>query len=205
VSTNLFLVRHAEVEESYQRVFGGRIDMNLSPRGHQQALALATYLCGLELQCIYASPMKRVQQTLSPFLKNSSVAPTVLTDLREVDFGDWTGHVWENVREKFGISAYEWLDQLSRNAIPNAENIDSYRSRVESCIQRVVKECAGQNVMVACHGGVIRMVLSILLELPLPKMSVFEIDYASVTHVELRDSRVIIQSLNHVPHNGQLL
>jgi len=205
VSTNLFLVRHAEVEESYQRIFGGRIDMNLSERGHQQAEVLAAHLADLKLQSIYASPMKRVQQTLGPFLKKTLVAPTVLNDLREVDFGDWTGHVWENVREKFGVSAYEWLDQLSRNAIPNAENIDSYRARVESCIRQIVQECSEQNVMVLCHGGVIRMALSILLELPLPKMSVFEIDYASVTHVELRDTRVIIQSLNHVPYKGQPL
>ena len=35
--TRLLLLRHGEVEDRFHRVFGGRIDMDLSPRGHQQA------------------------------------------------------------------------------------------------------------------------------------------------------------------------
>ena len=67
-STRLLLIRHAEVEASYQGVFGGRIDMDLSPRGHDQAATLARYLHEKPLSAIYASPMKRVQQTLAPLL-----------------------------------------------------------------------------------------------------------------------------------------
>jgi broad specificity phosphatase PhoE len=179
--------------------------MNLSPRGHLQADALATFLDKLKPQAIYASPMKRVQLTLAPFLKNHTPSPVILNDLREVDFGDWTGLVWEEVREKFGISAYEWLDHLSRDTIPNAEKISGYRARVESCVQQIIRGAAGQNVLVACHGGVIRMMLAILLELPLAKMAAFEIDYASVTHIELRDSRVILQKLNFTTWTGEAL
>jgi broad specificity phosphatase PhoE len=122
MSAHLFLVCHAEVEERYQRVFGGRIDMELSPRGHQQAEVLAQFLHGLQPNAIYASPMKRVHQTLAPLLQNSAPSPTILPDLREVDFGDWTGLTWEGVREKFGVSAFEWLHQLERNGISNAES-----------------------------------------------------------------------------------
>ena len=65
--TQLVLIRHGEVEAAYQRVFGGRIDMNLSPNGHEQAAALAKWLARQPLHAVYASPMKRVQQTLAPF------------------------------------------------------------------------------------------------------------------------------------------
>ena len=43
-ATRLLLIRHGEVEARYQGIFGGRIDMNLSPRGRQQAKILAEYL-----------------------------------------------------------------------------------------------------------------------------------------------------------------
>ena len=66
-STRLILIRHGEVEEKYHRIFGGRIDMNLSVRGHEQAAILARYLNGKSVQAVYASPMKRVQQTLAPY------------------------------------------------------------------------------------------------------------------------------------------
>ncbi len=68
--TRLLIIRHAEVERSYHKIFGGRIDMNLSPRGRAQARRLAKFLRTRKIDALYASPMKRVQQTLAPFLKN---------------------------------------------------------------------------------------------------------------------------------------
>ena len=204
MSAHLFLVRHAEVEERYQRVFGGRIDMELSPRGHQQAEVLAKFLHGLQPNAIYASPMKRVHQTLAPLLQNSAPSPTILPDLCEVDFGDWTGLTWEGVREKFGVSAFEWLHQLERNGISNAESTAGYRARIEPCLRQIIRDHAEQKVLVVCHGGVIRMMLAILLELPLAKTASFEIDYASITQVELRDKRIIVQSLNFTPWSGKV-
>jgi broad specificity phosphatase PhoE len=115
------LIRHAEVESRYQNTFGGRIDMNLSPRGRAQAEKLAEYLRGKTFDAIYASPMKRVQQTLAPLLKNGAPAPTILPGLREVDFGDWTGFNWEEVRKKFGVHPYDWLDEIELGAVPNGE------------------------------------------------------------------------------------
>ena len=80
----LLLIRHAEVEERYQHVFGGRLDMDISPRGHEQAAALAGYLSRRQVDALFASPMKRVQQTLSPYQNNGAPRPVVLPDLREV-------------------------------------------------------------------------------------------------------------------------
>ena len=197
--TSLLLVRHAEVEAKYQRVFGGRIDMDLSPLGHEQAAALAGWLKRQPLDAIYSSPMKRVQQTLAPMANNGSPKPTVLPDLREVDFGDWTGLGWEQVQEKFGVSAFQWLGQLDRGAIPNAEHGANYRARIEPCLQDILRQSSGQNAAVFCHGGVIRMILAILLDLPLAKMAHFEIDYASVTKVELFPHKTEVKLLNFTP------
>jgi broad specificity phosphatase PhoE len=52
---------------------------------------------------------------------------------------------------------------------------------------------------VFCHGGVIRRTLSILLELPLSKMSAFDFDYASVSEIEWQPHRMEIQLLNFTP------
>jgi len=201
-TTRLILIRHAEVEVRYQRVFGGTVDMDISPRGHEQAAALADFLLTKPLDALYASPMKRVQQTLAPLLKNGTPAPTILPDLREVDFGDWTGHGWEAVREKFGVGAFTWLEQLERGTIPNAENVVTYRARVAECLDEILAAQAGKTIAVFCHGGVIRMALAILFDLPLARMSMFEIDYASVSEIELKPNRAEIQLLNFTPWRG---
>jgi broad specificity phosphatase PhoE len=198
-SIRLFLVRHAEVEARYHRVFGGRIDMELSPRGHEQAAALAGWLQRRRLDAIYASPMKRVQQTLGPLAGNGSPQPVVLDGLREVDFGDWTGLSWEDVRHKFQISAFDWLNQLERAGIPNAENATTFRSRVEPCVRQILEKHSGGSAAIVCHGGVVRMILAILLDLPLPKTGMFEIDYASVTHIEIFPHKTELHLVNFAP------
>jgi broad specificity phosphatase PhoE len=198
-STTLWLIRHGEVEERYQNVFGGRIDMELSPRGHEQSRALARYLQGKPIDALYASPMKRVHQTLASFLVNGSPKPVVLEDLREVDFGDWTGLHWNEVQGKYGVSALAWLEQLECGGIPNAECAGSLRSRVEPCLRELLREHAGEQVAVFCHGGVIRMLLAILLDWPLPNLAALEIDYASLTQVVWSPPIARLQLVNFTP------
>jgi broad specificity phosphatase PhoE len=195
----LLLIRHAEVEARYQGVFGGRIDMDLSPRGHEQAAALAKYLHQQTLSAIYASPMRRVQQTLAPMLVNGAPKPVILPDLREVDFGDWTGLAWEDVHAKFGISAFDWLEQLECDGIANAECSETLQDRVEPCLRQILAAHAGQQVAIFCHGGVIRVLLSLLLRWPLARMAAFEIEYASLTHVLVRPQKAELQLLNFTP------
>jgi broad specificity phosphatase PhoE len=198
-AARLLLIRHAEVEVAHQRTFGGHIDMNLSLRGKRQAKQLAGYLHTKTLDAIYASPMKRVQQTLAPTLKNSAPAQIILPELREIDFGDWTGLGWEAVTEQFGFNPYEWLDQIERHGAPNGENGRDFRARVEPCLREIIRQHPGQNVAVFCHGGVIRMILAILLGLPLPKTNLFEIEYASITQVALHPHMAEVELLNFTP------
>ena len=173
--------------------------MNLSARGRAQAKSLAGYLHDKTFDAIYASPMKRVQQTLAPLLKNGAPTPTILPGLCEVDFGDWTGFNWAEVRKKFGVHPYDWLDEIELGAVPNGETGVQFRVRVESCLFEVIRRHPGGTAAIFCHGGVIRMMLAILLELPLPKTNAFEIEYASVTQVALRPHLNEIELLNFTP------
>jgi broad specificity phosphatase PhoE len=197
--TRLLLIRHAEVEARYQGVFGGRIDMELSPRGHEQAAALANYLRSRPFSAIYASPMKRVQQTLAPLLVNGAPRPVIMPDLREADFGDWTGLAWDEVQAKFGVSAFTWLDQLECDGIANAECAETLQERVEPCLRQILADHGGQQVAVACHGGIIRVLLGILLQWPLSRMGAFEIEYASLTQVLVQPHKAEVQLLNFTP------
>ncbi len=197
--TRLLLVRHAEIEPRYQHAFGGRIDMNLSARGRAQARTLADFLHGKKFAAVYASPMKRVQQTLAPFLKNGAPAQTILPGLSEVDFGDWSGYNWNEVREKFGVHPYDWLDEIELGAVPNGENGVQFRTRVEACLFKIIRRHPGETTAIFSHGGVIRMMLAILLDLPLPKTNSFEIEYTSLTQVALHPHLNEVELLNFTP------
>ena len=198
-STRLLLLRHGEVEARYLRAFGGRLDMELSERGHVQAKALADHLRRWPIDAIYVSPMKRAQQTVAPLAASTGHAPATLAGLREVDFGDWTGLTWEQVQERFQVSAWEWLHKLEQGAIPGAETTHQFRERVEPCLRDILQRQPGQSVAVVCHGGVIRMALAILLDLPITKMANFAVEYASLTVVDCHPHKPQLHLLNFTP------
>ena len=202
--TKLYLCRHAEVEESFHRVFGGRLDIGLSAKGATQARALASWLGRRSIQTVYCSPMKRVQLTLEPFRQFYTGPVTSISGLREVDFGDWTGHSWEEVEEKFGLSAFDWLELMEANRITGAELVEDFRARVSESLNQILSEAKGQEVAVFAHGGVIRMALAVMLDLPLRKFEHIDISYASVTHLEVGAikagrPRTEVQLLNFTP------
>ena len=72
---------------------------------------------------------------------------------------------------------------------------------METSLNLILKTHAGQehDIAVVCHGGVVRMLLSILLDLPLVKMSVFDVEYASVTYVEHQARKTEVKLLNFAP------
>ncbi|MFO1499970.1 MAG: histidine phosphatase family protein [Verrucomicrobiota bacterium] len=197
--TRLYLIRHGEVEARYQRVFGGRIDMELSPLGKEQARALALYLQAVPFDSIFVSPMKRVQQTVEKLVEHQTKAPVVLSELREVDFGCWTGLAWDEIQARFGISAYDWLTQLEQGLINEAEPFPQFRARIDRAVQQILGAGAGRTFAVVCHGGVIRMILAVLLDLPLSKMAGFDFEYASLTIVDWLPRKVEVQLLNYTP------
>ena len=197
--TRLYLIRHGEVEARYHRVFGGRIDMDLSPLGQEQARALANYLQAVPFDAIYASPMKRVQQTLEALTASQQKVPVIIDQLREVDFGAWTGLAWDEIQGRFGISAFDWLEQLERGGIHEAEPVQRFRSRVQIALDQIFEHSTGLTTAVVCHGGVIRMMLALLLDLPLSKMAGFDFEYTSVTIVDCLPRKAEVQLLNFTP------
>jgi broad specificity phosphatase PhoE len=197
--TRLYLLRHGEVEARYHRVFGGKIDMELSPLGHEQVQALADYFRRHPPHVMYASPMKRVQQTLAPLAKQTGLTPMILPGLREVDFGVWTGLSWEQVRERFKVSAFEWLNQLEAGSIADAEAMPDFRKRVDEALRQILRESPCKEVAVVAHGGVIRMLLALILDLPFARMSAFDIEYASITKVRISPDKTEIELMNFTP------
>ena len=198
-STSLHLIRHGEVDSDYHQVFGGRIDMELSPLGHKQAKHLADFLSERSFDRIYRSPMVRVRQTAAPCLQALNQTAVELEDLCEVDFGVWTGCKWHEIKDKFGENAIDWLEHLQNGTIQDAEPINAYQLRIKNSLDLILRDGYQGDNLVFCHGGVIRMLLSLLLKEPFASMDRFEVDYASLSVLEIRDGRVELVLHNFAP------
>lgn len=200
----LLWIRHGEVEPRYQRVFGGRLDIGLSERGRRQAQALAAALRSMPLDALWVSPQRRARLTAEPVLALNGHQPVIEPDLREIDFGEWTGLAWEEVRERFGVSPYAWLEQVAAGGMPGGEPRDALEQRVAGVLERVRTAHPPGMVALVCHGGIIRMALARLLGIPLPLTAAFEVDYGSVTMVDWSQGDAVLRLLNYTPWRDPL-
>jgi len=109
--------------------------MELSKAGLRQAALLEKGLRRFRLDAVYASPMRRVRQTVQSLAAHGFPKPMYREALREVDFGAWTGHAWHEIPERFNARAYDWLEQLERAAIPvTASRINTLRNNIAKVV-----------------------------------------------------------------------
>ena len=112
--------------------------------------------------------------------------------------------LWDEVQQRFGVSAFEWLRMLEHGHMAGAEPLSHYHDRISRSLDVILREQAGKTVAVFCHGGVIRMALAVLLKQPLSFFEHVEVDYASATWLDLGEvkagrARTEIQLLNFTP------
>lgn len=181
--------------------------MDLSPHGAMQAEQTAEYLKNVGWDSLYCSPMKRARQTLAPILERSksvrerNIQPNIIPGLREIDFGIWTGKTWKQVHEDHGV-AREWVAALEEGKVDHAEKMEDFQARVSAAIDQICSENRGKTVAIVCHGGVIRMALAILLKghgLSIRATSGIEVEYASVTRVNLFENHASLELMNLTP------
>ena len=80
-----------------------------------------------------------------------------------------------------------------------AESAAQFHRRLEPCLRQMLCDGGGKSIAVVCHGGVIRLLLAMILDLPIQKMGGFDIEYASLTQVHYQPRKSEIQLLNFTP------
>ncbi|MGI6559358.1 MAG: histidine phosphatase family protein [Limnochordia bacterium] len=82
--------------------YQGRLDVELSTLGKEQAQALGRRLADTPFTAIYASDLKRAQATAADHRRAPRACPCeVEPDLRERDFGAWEGFTFAEIEERF--------------------------------------------------------------------------------------------------------
>ncbi len=154
----LLLIRHAlpvrrELEE-------GVADPELSEAGHAQAQHLADYLASEEVHAIYASPMKRAQQTAAPLASRLGLRVTLIDGVAEFDRNS---SEYVPVEELKATNDPRWQQMLDNSWDGRDETQEEFARRVHRAMEAIIEQHSGHNVAVVCHGGVINSYLARVL------------------------------------------
>ena len=171
-----YFIRHGETDWNAERRVQGHVETDLNIRGHVQARAIALRLKELEPDIspftFYASPMRRVRQTLAYILEAYGLDESaVIFDerLRERDFGVWEGTVWDELI-KAGVNPwktprdyYFWRPEGGESYADVAERIRTFLSDMR------------EPAIIVAHGGIHRVLRGEMLGLPPEEVAVMRV------------------------------
>jgi broad specificity phosphatase PhoE len=199
ITTRLVLCRHGESEAGVHGRICGSLDVALSRRGLEQATVLAAALAPLRLGAVYASPQRRALDTARTIAAEHALTPVQLATLREVDFGAFEGLTHDEAAERRPDVYRSWMDEPARVRFPGGESFGDVRARAAAALAEILGRHDAGSVAVVAHGGVIRAVLAICLDMR--DEATFRLDqrYGAVNVVDWLDGAPLVRLVNGDP------
>ncbi len=184
-TTWIDLIRHGEPEGG--NVFRGRTDVVLTARGQAQFdCRIARHQTAW--QAIYSSPLQRCRASAETLAEQLALPCVLRPEWQEMDFGDWENRLVSDIYAEHGEHAQRlWQDPLSFCA-PNGESVPDFQQRILNAWQDLLLQHRGERVLVVCHGGVLRVLLQQLLDMPAIAMNRFALPYASFVRLRVDHS-----------------
>jgi broad specificity phosphatase PhoE len=187
--TRLDLLRHGPCEGG--EIFRGSIDVPLTEEGWQQMQASVELEGGADgpWQRIISSPLQRCRSFAGQLAEQRQLPLVVFEELREIHFGDWEGVLRTEVQAKYGarLSAF-WRDPVAGTP-PNGEPYLEFHGRVKTCLQQLLEQYAGEDLLLISHGAVIRVIMCELLGMPKQFLGRISVPYACMTRFRVHSSR----------------
>lgn len=148
----IWITRHGQTRFNHSRLMQGLTDEPLNDRGIEQAERAREVIGDVRFDAVYSSPLIRAKQTAS--IIGGMEIEEVITDPRiiEADFGKYELHKYYLLGP--AMTLYWALPEIFP-APKTVETTASLRRRSASFLRELEKK-EYDNVLVACHGGIMR-------------------------------------------------
>ncbi|MCL9661241.1 histidine phosphatase family protein [Paenibacillus hunanensis] len=172
--TTFGLIRHGSTIWNKEGRAQGSSDIPLNENGWQQARLLGERIAGEQWDRIYASDLKRAQQTAQAIAEASGLTITLDARLRELDGGLIEGTTQAERIERWGE---DWKEQDL-----GLETPESGAKRGLACLQELAECYPDEHILIVSHGVLLNHVLNVILQQEPPKWH--SLDNMSITVVE---------------------
>lgn len=197
----LVIFRHGQSVWNLENKFTGWVDVELTPKGIDEAKSAGQKLKGYNFDYAYASALKRAQNTLTLALETAGhkpLAPVYDAALNERMYGDLQGLNKADTAAKYGDDQVKIWRRSYDIAPPNGESLKDTAARVIPYFESeiVPKLKAGKNIVIAAHGNSLRALIMYLEKMTPEQILQFEIGTAEPRLYELDNNLNIISVKN---------
>jgi probable phosphoglycerate mutase len=183
----LILVRHGETEWARDGRHTGRTDVPLTPRGEEQARALAPLLAERKIAMVLVSPAERARRTAE-----LAGLTELETDERlwEWDYGAYEGRTTVEIRQE----RPGWW--LWRDGVVGGETVEQVGKRVDGALERVRPYLNEGDVVLVAHGHVLRVLTARWLGLPPKDGRLFKLSTGTLSALGTEHGEPVISFWN---------
>lgn len=181
----LFLIRHGQTDWNLQGRIQGSYDSELNETGVAQAKELGKKIqeSGYKFSKIYSSTQKRAARTAQIISDAVELKHTQVKGLEEINFGEWEGLTWEEVKERYPEEYEEWHKNRRYAGPPGGESYQEMLERVLAAIRGIIAENS-ENVAIVTHGAVIMVLQCFITNTPFDEMRKFRTENTSITELD---------------------
>lgn len=187
---NICFIRHGQTNSSLNnRLCGSRTDETLNENGFQQIKRLILFLKNNNPDSIYTSPLIRAKQSAKIISDYFNLNVNEIEDLKEIDFGDWEGLTFIEIKSNFNEKYLKWMNSPDDFTPINGESIKDLCSRLKDVMELILKT-DHDTIFLITHGGPIRAALINSFKIPLSFYWNISIPHGSATCLELKDNSI---------------
>ena len=180
----------------------------------------------LKLNAVYCSDLSRALKSAEIIAKPHKLKPVIMPELRERNFGIWEGMSFNEIKGKYPQEFEVWVNNPLKFSPMQGESTIEVKNRAINALNRILNEVQDSskpfkivqnsstlnnieqlstmlnNVVIVSHGGINRIILCHLLEIPFENIFRIEQDYGALNIVEFYDKYPVVKLLNYIVQTG---
>ncbi|RJQ36269.1 histidine phosphatase family protein [Candidatus Microgenomates bacterium] len=162
MQTVVFIMRHGEIDNPKQVMYGGNIDLLLNEKGKKQIRSISEKIkkSGYKINKIYSSPLTRTLMSSKIIADVFNIREIIKEkDLIDVDIPAMAGKPISLRNELHKSKRDEYEEEFVRRG---NESSDSVINRMRSAFYKIAKENKGKTVGMVSHGDPIKFLIYVL-------------------------------------------
>ncbi len=191
----MVLLRHGQSVWNAENKFTGWTDVDLSPKGEEEAKSAGEKLAEICFDVIHTSELIRAQKTAKIVMLQNTASnnPPTHQDqrLNERHYGSLQGLNKDETREKFGEEQVHIWRRSFDVPPPDGESLEMCAERTLPYLMEEIEPdlLAGKNVLVAAHGNSLRSIVMSIENLSPEEILAVEIPTGMPIHYQFEDGK----------------
>jgi alpha-ribazole phosphatase len=180
----IYLIRHTtpNIEKG---ICYGQTDLDVADTFEEEVVHVLTNLKDVNNAILYSSPLIRCKKLALKI--NNQI--TEDKRLMEINFGDWELIKWDTINK---TDLDIWMKDYVNEKIPNGEScLELYIRNIHFFKEIIQKHYS--KVIIVCHAGVIRSILSYVKEISIEESYNIPIEYGQVFKILKQNNNFIVK------------